>query len=88
MTDLLDDDTYDDPKDYHGYEEPTMKTNKWKIEELIQNEIFILRIQDNIPIAKMITSTEDGDELLTRDEALDIANQLVDDWNFSCEELD
>jgi len=65
-----------------------MKTNKWKLEELAQNEIIIMRIQDNIPIARMIVSIEPNDELLTHDEATDIANQLIDDWNFSCEELE
>jgi DNA replication protein DnaC len=65
-----------------------MSTNKWKIEELVQNEIYIVREQDNIPIFKMISSVEDGDELLNHDEAIDVAQQIVDSWNFSCEELE
>ena len=65
-----------------------MTTNKWKIQELMQNEIDIVRVYDNIPIFSMHVSVEENDELLTHDEAIDIAEQIVEHWNSDCEVLE
>jgi hypothetical protein len=68
-----------------------MQTNRWKLHEIEDetgNEIYIIREQDNIPILKMITSVEVGDELLNVEEAKDVAEQIIECWNFDCEELE
>ena len=63
-------------------------TNRWIINKIAPHEIFIMREADEIPICKMIVSVEDGDKLLNPDEALDVAQQIIDEWNFSCDELE
>jgi hypothetical protein len=65
-----------------------MRTNKWRIEELVQNKIVVVRVQDNIPVLEMIVSLEDSDELLDHDEAMDVAQQIIDEWNFTCDEIE
>lgn len=66
----------------------TAKTNKWEVTELAQERILILRVADGLPIAEMAISTETGDGLLNTEQAKDIAQQIVDDWNFSCDDIE
>ena len=63
-------------------------TNKWQLDEQGQDSIVITRVADDIPILKMLVSVEQGDGLLSSEGAKDIAQQIIDDWNFSCEDLE
>ena len=64
-------------------------TNKWMVDtRMAFARVFIIREADDIPIAEMVVSSEDGDGLLSEEEATDIAAQIVDDWNFSCDVLE
>jgi len=63
-------------------------TNKWYVDESDISQILIGRVWDGIPICKMFYEDGDNDGILTREQAMDIANQIVDDWNFGCDELE
>ena len=63
-------------------------TNKWEVAQLAQERVIIQRVEDGIPILEMVVATEDGSPLLNGEQAVDIAQQIVDDWNFSCEDLE
>lgn len=63
------------------------KTNRWKGIVNIENgktHIQIVREQDNILIAEMNVSPQG----LSESDALDLADQIIQDWNFSCDELE
>lgn len=59
-------------------------TNKWYLDE---TTMTIRRIEDNIRILEMCIAVE-GEKGLNRNDAIDLANQIIEDWNFSCEELE
>jgi len=59
-----------------------MITNKWYVDENNLNEVVIRRLEDDISILQM------SSEKLNREEMIDVAKQIVDDWNFDCEELE
>ncbi len=65
-----------------------MKTNKWKLDisDNIGDKIIIGRIEDGKPILEMIYEEQENHELLTREEAIDVAKQIIDNWNFSCDD--
>ena len=63
-------------------------TNRWQIEELSKSVIVIIREEDNIPICTMSVSVEEGDGLLSYNEAMDVAEQIVENWNSDCTELE
>ena len=62
-------------------------TNKWYVNTDVF-DVVIQRIAEDIPIATMCVSSEAQDGLLEKEPAADIAQQIVDDWNFSCDELE
>ena len=62
-------------------------TNKWTIDLSNLNKVTIVRIGDGKPILEMVYEEQENHELLTKEEAIDIAHQIIDDWNFGCEEL-
>jgi len=64
------------------------KTNRWKLEELTQDRIVITRVQDDIPIASMFVTHDGEDGLLNREEAIDVAEQIIEKWNSDCMELE
>lgn len=65
-----------------------MSTNKWEVVQLAQERVIIQRVEDAIIIAEMFVSIETDDGLLSCEQATDVAQQIVDDWNFSCDELE
>ena len=65
-----------------------MPTNKWYVDNSIIQSVVIRRARDEVPIAWMAVSSMLLDDKLELDKALDVAQQIVDDWNFSCDELE
>lgn len=53
------------------------------------DHVYIERVEDELAIADVFFQLDghpkDG---FTREQAIDIAEQIVDDWNFSCDELE
>ena len=62
-------------------------TNKWYVDRDNIFEAVIRRLDDDVPVAVMCSTVEPGDGLFSVEQAADIAEQICDDWNFSCEEL-
>ena len=65
-----------------------MPTNKWQVSEPMMATVVIERVEDGIPILSMCVADDDSEPGLSLDEARDIAQDIVDDWNFSCDELE
>jgi len=63
-----------------------MATNKWEVVQLAQERVIIQRVEDGIPVAEMAVSLMGNDELLQPSEAVQVAQQICDDWNFSCDD--
>jgi len=63
-------------------------TNKWYVDESDISQILIVTKAHGVPICKMFYEDGDNDGILTREQAIDIASQIVDDWNFGCDELE
>ena len=64
-------------------------TNNWYVDGDTLGFVTVRRVDDDMPVLQMVTVI-DGDEFgpLSYPDALDIAQQIVDDWNFSCKELE
>ena len=60
-------------------------TNQWKVDKSNIYEVLVVKVEDDKPILQMVVSCEDGDGLLTIDDATNIAEQIVDEWNFTCD---
>lgn len=63
-------------------------TNKWEVigGSHLQDPVIIQRVADGLAIASMAVDDDDG--FPTLEQAIDIAHQIVDDWNFGCDELE
>jgi len=63
-------------------------TNEWEVDISSIDRVLIKRTADDRPVCEMFYDyIPVAGDFITREQAIDTAQQIVDDWNFSCDEL-